>query len=234
MPKLIAAFLRHGDYQQLGSTPSAWQPFALTDQGELQAKHAAESLLNYASTEQLTIYPIIDCSSLLRAWQTADIIRLQLAKKLNRDYQLEAHDALCERSVGSVANLSITQIESILETDPRYSAPPNNWKSDSHYCLPFPGAESLMNSGQRVATHLIQRLEAIWQTCKEDTLFIVVGHGASFRHAAYQLGLLSFEQISQLSMYHATPIFLEQIAHQKVQHIDGKWKIRSNKDQLLD
>ena len=44
MPRLIAALIRHGDYRQLPDTPSAHQPFPLTDLGEHQAREAAAAL----------------------------------------------------------------------------------------------------------------------------------------------------------------------------------------------
>lgn len=44
MPRLIAALIRHAEYQQLPDTPSAHQPFALTTTGEQQERAAARWL----------------------------------------------------------------------------------------------------------------------------------------------------------------------------------------------
>ena len=41
MARLFAALIRHGEYAQLPDTPSAHQPFALTDKGRAQAYDAA-------------------------------------------------------------------------------------------------------------------------------------------------------------------------------------------------
>lgn len=234
MPQLIAAFLRHGDYFQLDNVPSALQPFSLTPEGEQQARQAANVIQTLCKKNQWQVYPDIDSSTLLRAWQTADLLKAQLQIDASIKSHIESFDALCERSVGSVANLTTLQIESILEQDPRFEPPPSNWKSDSHYSLPFQGAESLLQSGQRVADHIISRLKMIQSDLDKTTVKIFVGHGASFRHAAYHLGILTFEQIAQLSMYHAQPLFFEYQLDQTLKHIEGEWKIRGKKENFID
>jgi 2,3-bisphosphoglycerate-dependent phosphoglycerate mutase len=60
-----------------------------------------------------------------------------------------------------------------------------------------------------------------------DTLQLFVGHGAAFRHAAHCLGVLAFEQIARLSMYHARPVYLEYLPDGRWQHIGGAWKMRA-------
>ena len=45
MPRLVAALLRHAEYRQLPDTPSAHQPFPLTDKGRQQAKQAHQAEL---------------------------------------------------------------------------------------------------------------------------------------------------------------------------------------------
>ncbi len=234
MPRLIAAFLRHGDYKQLANVPSALQPFALSADGQQQAKTGAEIIHNYCQENSVAIHPVVNCSTLLRAWQTALEIQLKMQAETSQTLYLESHNDLSERSVGSVANLTIKQIETILYDDPRFEIPPKNWKSSSHYCLPFQGAESLISAGQRVAKHIQQSLSQLKPQINQDTLKIFVGHGASFRHAAYHLNILEFEQISQLSMFHAQPVFLEYQDNQSCQHIAGEWKIRSKKEIPMD
>ncbi len=118
----------------------------------------------------------------------------------------------------------------MLETDPRFEAPPPGWKSDSDYCLPLEGAESLMMAGKRVADHLTRSV-----TDKAPgTLTLFFGHGASFRHAAHLLGVLNRDEIARFSMHHAQPL---QICHNPDgtwAHSGGTWKIRRQKDRSLD
>ena len=234
MPRLIAAFLRHGDYKQLKNIPSALQPFALTTDGQQQAETGAEMIHDYCQENAVTIHPVVNCSTSLRAWQTALEIKIKAEAGTSQTLYLESHDNLCERSVGSVANLTIEQIETLLQDDPRFELPPKNWKSDSYYCLPFSGAESLISAGQRVAKHIQHNLSQLKPQIHQDTLKIFVGHGASFRHAVHHLNLLKFEQIAQLSMFHAQPVFLEYLEDQSFQHIAGKWKIRNKKETPMD
>lgn len=222
MPRLIVALIRHGDYQQRPDTPSAHQPFPLSPLGEQQARQAGVEIAEFAADLGLTLCPSFDCSSLLRAWQTAHILADSLPG--NTDYTLHSTMALAERSVGIAANLTIADIESLLAQDPRCDTPPENWKSNSHYCLPLPGAESLMTAGQRVAQHLRQRTA---EPVATDTLKVFVGHGAALRHAAFHLGVLSEAQIPQLSMFHARPIYLEK-TERGWQHIAGDWKQRGS------
>lgn len=234
MPRLIAAFLRHGDYKQLPGVPSALQAFGLTDTGQEQATQGALEIHSYCQQQALHIHHVIDSSTLLRAWQTASIIKTRLQEGSAQILSIESHDNLCERSVGSMANLNTLQIETILHDDPRFATPPQNWKSDSYYCLPFQDAESLLNSGSRVAKHIHANLSSLKPQITRDTLKIFIGHGASFRHAAYHLGLLEFEQISQLSMFHARPVFFEFQDDLSFHHIHGNWKIREKKETPMD
>jgi 2,3-bisphosphoglycerate-dependent phosphoglycerate mutase len=168
---------------------------------------------------------------MLRGWQTA----VELADALGRSSgAIESFDALAERSVGSAANLSIRQIEAILRQDPRFPAPPSGWKSDSHYCLPLQGAESLMTAGQRVAAHLQERMEQLAGVVERDTLKLFVGHGAAFRHAAYHLGVLQFEQLARFSMFHGRPVYIECRVGEGWRHVAGEWKLRGEKVQEID
>ncbi|MEN8175849.1 MAG: histidine phosphatase family protein [Pseudomonadota bacterium] len=232
--RLIAALIRHGDYHQLPDTPSAHQPFGLTPEGEKQARDAAAHLRRAIRDKGWSLAPSLDCSRLLRAWQTASLIAGEL--EFPEPPRLEEFDALAERGVGSsAANLTRGQIEAVLRADPRFADPPAGWKSDSHYRLPLQGAESLLEAGERVAAHLAERMEALRETAGRDTLKLFVGHGAAFRHAAYHLGVLDFGQVARLSMYHARPVYLEYLPIEGVwHHLGGEWKLRAGGDEPVD
>jgi 2,3-bisphosphoglycerate-dependent phosphoglycerate mutase len=231
-PRVIAALLRHGEYHQLPDTPSAHQPFPLDADGERQAGEGVAAVADILAAQRWDLLPDIDSSRLLRAWQTATLIAAGLAG----EFVIEEFDALAERGVGTAANLSISQIEQALAADPRYEVPAPGWKADSHYRLPFPGAESLLDAGRRVADHLITRMTALRATTTIDTpqVKLFVGHGAAFRHAVYHLGVLEFEQLAALSMYHAQPVFLELLADGSWRHVAGDWKLRRPADAYRD
>jgi broad specificity phosphatase PhoE len=236
MPRLIAALIRHGDYHQLKNTPSAWQPFSLNKDGKKQALDAAANIHKTLIEQHWQLDQNCDSSQLLRAWQTADIIseKLTQLKSCEDKLNINCFDQLAERGVGSVANLSISTIEEIINNDPRYDQLPNNWKSNSYYKLPFQGAESLMDSGQRVANHIKSTMLNLSNEINKDTLKLFVGHGAAFRHAAFHLNVLEFEQIAKLSMYHGLPIYLERLENNQWVHILGEWKIRGKKSLYTD
>lgn len=222
MPRLIAAFIRHGDYHQRPDTPSAHQPFPLTSLGEQQARQAGADLAEFAANHHLPLCPTIDCSSLLRAWQTARLLIDALPTPTQ--FQLHSTMALAERSVGIAANLTLAEIGSLLADDPRAEPPPANWKSNSHYCLPLPGAESLMTAGERVARHVQGRVDELTDL-SADTLKVFVGHGAAIRHAAVHFGVLDEAALPRLSMYHARPVYLE-YTDGEWRHLAGSWKPR--------
>ncbi|MES9945563.1 MAG: histidine phosphatase family protein [Candidatus Thiodiazotropha sp.] len=234
MARLIAALLRHGEYQQLPDTPSALQPFPLTRPGAEQAERSVTLIQGSLETFKWSLHPVIDSSRLLRGWQTADVLRKGLQIGSHDRLQIESFDVLAERSLGSAANLTLQQIESVLRADPRFTSPPGGWKSDSHYRLPLQGAESLMDAGERVAEHIQRRLLELQTQVEVDTVKLFVGHGAAFRHAAHRLGVLPFERIAAVSMYHCRPVFLERLPDGSWQHLTGDWKIRSGGDSFDD
>lgn len=255
MARIIAALIRHGDYHQLEDTPSAWQPFALNEAGKNHAQAAAQSIEDILIEQNWLLHPCCDSSQLLRAWQTAEIICTAFSRNaagnvsttdkelknkhsyaINNvsDISIDSFDALAERSVGSAANLTIAQIEEIIQIDPRFEPLPENWKSNSSFCLPLQGAESLIDSGKRVADHLLKQMSDLKKSVKQPTLKLFVGHGAAFRHAAYHLGILQFEQIAELSMYHGQPVFIELLDDGTWVHIAGQWKVREKKSQYTD
>lgn len=236
MPRLYAALIRHAEYRQLAATPSAHQPFPLTECGMVQAKGLAGLIRQFCDEHTLQLHPVIDSSHLLRAWQTAQILVEDIRHHDKTEYQLESYEALAERAVGSsVANLTLQQIEDVLQQDPRFVRPPPGWKADSHYCLPFAGAESLLMAGERVAGHITRRMtEMHEEEGAGDCLKVFIGHGAAFRHAAHQLGILSFDEIAGLSMHHARPIFIQYVAGDDWQQVAGEWKLRPDPVTALD
>ncbi|MCU7936002.1 MAG: histidine phosphatase family protein [Candidatus Thiodiazotropha sp. (ex Dulcina madagascariensis)] len=234
MAKVIAALLRHGEYHQLADTPSALQPFPLTSRGIEQAGRSVSLLQGALSMFDWSLHPVIDSSRLLRGWQTAAVIRQALLAGASTPLQIETFNELAERSVGSAANLTVQQIESVLREDPRFPLPPQGWKSDSHYRLPLQGAESLMEAGERVARHLDSRLAQLQRQVEVDTVKLFVGHGAAFRHAAHHLGVLAFHQLADLSMHYCRPVFVERRHAGDWRHLTGAWKVRSEGEAFVD
>ena len=233
MARLIAALIRHGDYHQLADTPSAHQPYPLNNAGESQAREAVQQLHELMLRNDWSLVPAIDSSRMLRAWQTAAILADGLAKLASFKQAVESYDALAERGVGCLANLTTAQIEAVLQQDPRVSEPPADWKADSHYCLPLQGAESLLQAGERVAAHLSQSMAALTPG-EHDRIKLFVGHGAAFRHAAYYLGVLELGQIRQLSMYHCRPVMIEYLPGGQWRHVEGEWKVRPESSHFTD
>ncbi|MDH3871998.1 MAG: histidine phosphatase family protein [Gammaproteobacteria bacterium] len=226
MARSIAILVRHGDYQQVPDTPSAHQPYPLNGEGESQAHETAQLLHDMIVGNEWILESSIDSSRMLRAWQTAMIIADRLAGQGTFPLRIDSFDALAERSVGCLANLTTAEIEAILQQDPRVPDPPADWKADSHYRLPVQGAESLLEAGKRVATHLVESMAAL-PPAGHDRVKIFVGHGGAFRHAACHLGVLKLAQVRQLSMHHCLPILLEYLPGGDWCHIGGDWKVRT-------
>lgn len=219
MQNSVLAIMRHAEYEQPSGVPSAWLPHPLTAVGEQQAIEAATGLRRFLDEQGLQLDPVGHSSTMLRAWQTAIIIAEQLGM-----HDVQQFDDLAERSVGAVANLTTTEIERLMAMDPRYKAPPEGWKSNSDFRLPFQGAESLREAGDRVAGHLRGCMDQLDQAAG-PTLRLVVAHGASIRHAAMHLGLLTAEGVGKVSMYHAQPIFVSR-RNDDWCIIEGTWKAR--------
>lgn len=239
-PASFAALIRHGDYQHQPQVPGAMQPYPLNADGALQARQCVPLLTAFSAQEQLPIAAEIHTSCLLRAWQTADVIAQGLAADGHRLIETER---LTERRVGSLANLTLAEIEQVVHHDPRYADLPDGWKSNSHFCLPYPGAESLMQAGQRVADYIVETMQTQQQRYAAHGgggfIQLFVGHGAAFRHAAYHLGVMRQPDIKKFSMHYARPIFLRLDADHldtgsRWHHHRGEWKLRPEISQYTD
>lgn len=225
MRRVIAAFVRHGDYHQRPDTPSAHQPFPLNEAGFGHACEGARMVREAMESHGWVLYPEIDTSSLLRAWQTARCIAEELADWVDQSLELVEFDELAERCVGSAANLSIDEVEAVIRADPRMEPLPPGWKADSRFRLPLPGAESLHEAGERVARHVEQRVQAL-PAADGEVLKLFVGHGGAFRHAACRLGVLGADEIPALSMHYGRPVFLARDEDGTWSHVAGDWKVR--------
>ena len=201
--KLI--FLRHSIYQQPKNVPSALLPHPITAEGVAQAKAGAHKIIDYFKEKEHQFPKNIESSSLLRAYQTATIIAEEVFKVTKIDLKITQTDALTERKMGSMANLTVEEIEQIMSKDPRYSCPPRGWKSSKEYKLPYIDCESLDDAGKRVAEYI--KNPTILENFDDQCYRMLIGHGASFRHACHTLGILKEEDIQKLSMHYAEPLF---------------------------
>jgi 2,3-bisphosphoglycerate-dependent phosphoglycerate mutase len=225
MTERFAILVRHGAYNQKPDTPSALQPYGLTDAGKMQAQEAGAEIADIVRQEGFRLAPEILCSRQLRAWQTAAFLGQALGERLGSDFTITEDEALAERSVGALANLTLREIEQVIADDPRTAPLPADWKSNSHHRLPVQGAESLMDSGERVAAFLEQKMADLDDDAGPNAR-IFVGHGASIRHAAHCLGVLAFDQIRELSMHHARAVVLKPGKNGTWAHHGGDWKLR--------
>lgn len=218
------ALFRHGHYQQQPDTPSAWQPWPLTAQGYEQCRAGAEQLRTHVASLGLDLTQVIHSSTLLRARQTASALAEELDLPVEH---IRTTDRLTERSVGSAANLTLAQIESAIAADPDAPPLPEDWKRDPHYRLPLSGAESLTQAGLRVAAYL----QSVVEPQDPDSITVVVGHGASIRHACAALGIFSAQGAGTVSMYHAMPVILG-YETDLWSHVAGDWKPRTQEEQV--
>jgi 2,3-bisphosphoglycerate-dependent phosphoglycerate mutase len=232
VPRLLAAIARHGEYHQPPGVPSAHLPYPLTEQGRDQARSLAEQLLALAAEHGAELHPVLDASSLLRAHETAVIAASTLGQQLGRAFSVEDFPELAERCLGPMANLTVDEIEAAVARDPRFEAPPDGWKASSDYRLPYAGAESLMQAGERVAAHLRARMDHVASGATRDTLKVFVAHGGALRHAAVVLGLLQRDRVPALSMHHCRPLLFELDADGEFRHLAGQWKQRAKKAPL--
>jgi 2,3-bisphosphoglycerate-dependent phosphoglycerate mutase len=230
--RIVAAMVRHGDYHQPEQVPSALLPHPLTERGVQQSRALGPRLHDQARGLGLMLDPIIDCSNLLRAAQTAALAASVLGH-IEKDLEFRTAEFadLAERSVGAAANLTVEAISEALRVDPRHGQPPSNWKSHPRFRLPVPGAESLMMAGARVAAHIERRAHELRSAGGHDVLKVFVGHGGSLRHAAVCMGALALEDVPKLSMHHGDFVLLEHMPDThggpgRWQKVGGQWKVR--------
>jgi 2,3-bisphosphoglycerate-dependent phosphoglycerate mutase len=136
-------------------------------------------------------------------------------------FSVGEHPQLAERSLGAAANLTEDQIEIAVASDPRQLPLPPAWKRTSAHRLPFLGAETLIEAGERAAGHILRRTAE----ATPRTVVVFVGHGGAFRHAAVALGLLDLERAAELTMNHAEPVLLVRRGDAWA-HFAGAWRVR--------
>jgi broad specificity phosphatase PhoE len=243
MAKRVLAWIRHGEYAQPLGVPSAHLPHGLTPRGREQAREAARVVWQHCQQHGLELDPVVDCSRLRRAWETADVMARALESFGSSKLVVKEFDALMERSLGAAANLTLEQIEAVLDADPRFERPRPGWKRDAQYTLPLPGAESLARAGERVARHVRARMRALdgdaaaasssMPSSAKPRLVLFVGHGGAFRHAASELGVLSPADVERSSMHHGAPIFFEfhagrggDVSAERWHRVAGDWRER--------
>lgn len=233
-PRFIAALVRHGDYHQPDKVPSAHLPHPLTARGREQARNLGFALHDEAQSHDLALDPVLDCSSLLRASETAAIAADVLAGLDDHEFELAEFLDLAERSTGAGANMTVDEIAAAVAADPRLADLPPGWKAHPRLRLPLPGAESLMQAGARVAAHIEARAHALASSASRDTLKVFVSHGGALRHAAFVMGALELDAIPGLSMHHCGYVLLELVRVEsggpgRWQKIGGRWKVRPAK-----
>lgn len=233
--RIVAALVRHGDYHQPKDVPSALLPHPLTDKGVAQSRALGQTLHDECRGLGLMLDPVIDCSTLLRAAQTAALAAAVL-HQLESDltFRTAEFNDLCERSVGSGANLTVEEIARAVAPDPRHPPLPAGWKAHPRFRLPLPGAESLMMAGARVAAHIERRAHELSHAHGHDVLKVFIGHGGSLRHAAVCMGALELELVTGMSLHHCGYVLLEHLPDPdggpgRWQKVGGQWKIRPGK-----
>lgn len=240
MSSLVFALVRHGHYEQPQGVPSAHLMRPLTDRGREQAAAGVELLRMHARELGLGIHRQVFTSPLLRAWQSARIVADGLSK-VGRVEVVERPE-LAERSLGAAANLTVREIEEQMAADSRCPKLPEGWKSSSHFRLPVPGAESMVEAGARVARFLEMAAHEVRRRGTPEPLrdlsldeepgsgrlVVVFGHGGAFRHAAVTLGVLDAGDVPGLSMYHCRPVLCAPTLPGRWRHLAGEWKVRAS------
>ncbi|MCA9684260.1 MAG: histidine phosphatase family protein [Myxococcales bacterium] len=252
--RIAVALVRHGDYEQPEDVPSAHLPHPLTAKGREQARELGARLHQAAADLDLEIAPVLHASALLRASQTASIAAAALGERMpDRSFTIAESWDLAERSTGAAANLTVQQIAAAVAADPRMPPLPKVWKTHPRFRLPFPGAESLMQAGARVAAHIENQVHVRTHALRgsltntpasaapaqeQGTLEVFVSHGGALRHAAVCMGALELTAVPGLSMHHCGFVLLElQRSPQEWEdgapgswrQVGGQWKIRKPK-----
>ena|GEM_PF-154955 len=236
--RIVAALVRHGDYLQPDRVPSAHLPHPLSAVGIEQARAVGIELHDQGRGLGLVLDPVLDCSVLLRARQTAELAaetlnQIEARQRDGQRFSVAEFLELGERSVGAAANLTLEQIEAALRLDPRCVELPPGWKAHPRYRLPVPGSESLMMAGARVAAHIERRAHELRIAGGHDVLKLFIGHGGALRHAAVCMGALELHEVPYVSMHHCGYVLVEHIPDPgggpgRWQKVGGGWKERSS------
>ena len=212
----VAVLVRHGHFDRPEDTASAHSLLPLSETGRAQAEAATGVMAARCADHGLTIDKRVEASQLLRAWQTANVLCEQLTQYTNTTHHVIQRDELIERGLGSAANITFTRIRELVALDSRLGDLPEGWRRTPEFRLPFPGAESLMDAGKRVATRIEQSMDSISDDDSQDVARLFVAHSGCLRHAAVVLGALDVRRVSGLSMDFVQSVLIEKLP-------DGSW-----------
>jgi 2,3-bisphosphoglycerate-dependent phosphoglycerate mutase len=225
MSRLIAVFMRHGALKHPAGVAGGNLPYALTAAGENQAADAAQRLADLAADMDFKVDDDLECSPNEAAWQTAAILGEELEDITDRQgYRAVERAELAGRSLGSVANLKTTHIETLIEDDPRFTKAPKDWLARTDYRPPFAGVETLGGAGERLGDFVRRRIEELWPHLTGDTLKVFVGHGSALIHAAAFLDVLPKNRAAQLALPPAGWILIEFNAAGRCTLVDADWR----------
>jgi 2,3-bisphosphoglycerate-dependent phosphoglycerate mutase len=224
MSRLIAVFMRHGALKHPAGIAGGNLPFPLTAAGEEQAVEAAHRLAALADEMDFKVDDDIECSPNEAAWQTAAIVGEELEERHTRGYRALERAEMAGRSLGSVANLKVAQIESMIKEDPRFSKAPKGWLSKTDYRPPFAGVETLGAAGERLGGFVRRRVEEMWPHLTGDTFKVFVGHNSALMHAAAHLDVLPTKRAAQLALPHAAWALIEFNAAGRCTLVDADWR----------
>jgi len=220
----IAAFVRHGHFERPDDVASAHSLLPLSPKGAEQARRAIDPILDFCEEFDLSLDSRIECSQLLRAWQTAKRIAESLEVRLGRRFDVLQRDDLIERGLGSCANLTFARIRELIAADPRLGPLPANWRRIPEFRLPVQGAESLMQAGARAAARVSASIDSIPAEDARDVMRVFVAHSGCLRHAAVQLGAIDVRTVPGLSMDFAQTVLIEKLPNGDWVHIAGQFK----------
>lgn len=225
-PRQIACLMRHAHFDRADDLASAHLPLPLSERGRAQARAAAETVLRFAGELDLALDPVVETSQLLRAWETGSLLAEELERRTGLSFRVEDRIELIERSLGSCANLRFKEIEAVLARDPRLAALPADWRRSPDFRLPVPGAESLLEAGERTARRIDEALSLGSDSTERSTLKVFVAHGGCLRHAAVMRGILPVDQAIMLTMDYCQSVLIESIGPERWRHVGGEWKKR--------
>ncbi len=222
----VAALLRHGHFDRPDDMASAHLLLPLSATGREQARQAAGRLLALCEAEGLELDSTLEASQLLRAHETASLLADELGRRTGRAFRVQGRAELLERSLGACANLRLAEIEELLGQDGRLEALPPGWRRMPDFRLPVPGAESLLQAGERTAARIEASLASLDPSEPRDLLRIFVAHSGCLRHAAVSLGTLEPGAVAGLTLEHARAVTLERLGPGRWRPISGTWTKR--------